>query len=102
MGLLDDLKPWICQDTLNQFDAVRPPLPAAVEHLAVDGAYAKHSFVSGAMDLKLHVISKLRRDANLQFLYTGAQKRRGRPRKHAGKVDIPRLEPIQVCRNDTA
>jgi hypothetical protein len=49
-----------------------------VEYLVVDGAFAKASFVSAAVDLRLHLISKLRCDANLQFLYTGEQKRRGR------------------------
>ncbi len=73
---------------LYHLDCVRPHLPPEVEYLAVDGAYAKERFVSGAVELKLHVISKLRCDANLQFLYTGVQKRRGRPRKYAGKVDL--------------
>jgi hypothetical protein len=76
---------------LYHLDCVRPHLPPEVEYLAVDGADAKESFVTGAVDLKLHVISKLRRDANLQFLYTAEQKRRGRPRKYAGKVDFTDL-----------
>jgi len=62
-----------------------------VEYLAVDGYYAKAGFVSRAIDLKLQVISKLRCDANLQFLYSGVQKQRGRPRKYAGKVDLSDL-----------
>jgi len=73
---------------LYHLECVRPSLPPEVHYLTVDGAYAKASFVSGAVDLKLHVMSKLRRDANLQFLYTGVQKRRGRPRQYAGKVDL--------------
>ncbi len=36
----------------------------------------------------LQVISKLRCDANLRFLYTGVQKPRGRRRKYDGKVDL--------------
>lgn len=76
---------------LYHLDAVHPYLPSNVEYLAVDGYYAKAGFVSGAVDLKLHVISKLRCDANLQFLYMGEQKRRGRPRKYAGKVDLSDL-----------
>jgi hypothetical protein len=59
-------------------ECVRPYLPPTVEYLVVDGAFAKASFVSAAVDLRLHLISKLRCDANLQFLYTGEQKRRGR------------------------
>lgn len=73
---------------LYHLDCVRPHLPLAVRFLAVDGAFAKENFVSGAVALKLHVISKLRCDANLRYLYTGEQKRRGRPRKYAGKVNL--------------
>jgi hypothetical protein len=72
-------------------DCVRSDLPSEVKYLVVDSAYAKAGFVSGAVGLELHVISKLRRDANLQFLYTGVQKSRGRPRKYAGKVDLSDL-----------
>lgn len=42
---------------LYHLDCVRPDLPKDVEYLAVDGAYAKASFVSGSVGLKLHVIS---------------------------------------------
>ena len=73
---------------LYHLDCARSYLPSEVQYLAVDGAYAKERFVSGAVELKLHVISKLRCDANLRLLYTGAQKGRGRPRKYAGKVDL--------------
>jgi Transposase DDE domain len=88
---------------LYHLDAVRPDLPPEVEYLAVDGAYAKASFVSGAVALKLHVISKLRCDANLQFLYTGVQKRRGRTRQYAGKVvltDLSRFTFVETVQPD--
>jgi hypothetical protein len=67
---------------------VRPHLPPHVRYLAVDGAYAKERFVTGTVQLKLPVISKLRCDANLRFLHTGVQKPRGRKRKYDGKVDF--------------
>jgi hypothetical protein len=76
---------------LYHLQTVRPLLPQAVRYLAVDGAYAKKNFVDGAMQLDLQVISKLRCDANLRYLYTGEQKRCGRPRKYAGKVDLQDL-----------
>jgi hypothetical protein len=59
-----------------------------VQYLAVDGAYAKEKFVTGVRQLKLHVLSKLRRDANLRYRFEGEQKPRGRPRSYAGKVDL--------------
>jgi hypothetical protein len=42
---------------LYHLDCVRPDLPPEVKYFAVDGAYAKENFVSGAVGLKLHVIS---------------------------------------------
>ena len=76
---------------LYHLEAVRPHLPHQVRYLAVDGAYAKANFVSGAVHCQLDVISKLRCDANLRYLYTGEQKTRGRPRKYDGKVDFTDL-----------
>lgn len=76
---------------LGHLTLVRPQLPSRVQYLAVDGAYAKERFVTGATQLKLHVVSKLRCDANLRYLYTGVQKQRGRPRKYDGKVDLQDL-----------
>lgn len=76
---------------LDHLEAVHPHLPPQVRYLAVDGAYAKANFVSGAVRCKLDVISKLRCDANLRYLYTGEQKKRGRPRKYDGKVDFTDL-----------
>lgn len=82
---------------LYHLDAVRPHLPPQVRYLAVDGAYAKATFVSGAVDAQLDVISKLRFDANLRYLYTGEQKHRGRPRKYDGKVTFTDLSRFTVA-----
>ena len=76
---------------LGHLTLVRPQLPATVQYLAVDGADAKERFITGATRLKLHVVSKLRCDANLRYLYMGVQKQRGRPRKYDGKVDLTDL-----------
>ena len=73
---------------LYHLDTMRCELPPSVKYLAVDGAYAKENFVTGAVHLQLHVISKLRCDANLRWLYTGEQKPRGRRRKYDGKVKL--------------
>lgn len=60
----------------------------------MDGAFAKVGFVAGVVALKLHMVSKLRWDANLRYLYTGEQERRGRPRKYDGKVDLNDLNRV--------
>jgi hypothetical protein len=77
----------------------RSLLPSDVRYLAADGYYAKQKFVDGVCELDLHLISKLRHDANLRYLYTGPQKRRGRPKCYDRKVnltDLSRLTPIPL------
>ena len=59
---------------LGHLTSVRTQLPATVQYLAVDGAYAKERFVTGAVRLKLDIISKLRWDAFLALsLHRGAE-----------------------------
>ncbi len=53
-----------------------------------DGFYAKQKFVDKTADSGFVMISRLRQDANLKHLYSGAQKPKGRPRKFAEKVDF--------------
>lgn len=72
-------------------------LPPQVRYGVFDGAFAKHKFVAGCRRLDLHLISLLRVDANLRYLYTGAQKGRGRPKAFDGKVnftDLSRMEAV--------
>ncbi|MEH2454279.1 MAG: transposase [Nostoc sp.] len=73
---------------LHHLEIAQPQLPPQVRYLAVDGAYAKEPFVKGVRALKLDVISKLRRDANLRYVFEGEQKARGAKRKYDGKVDL--------------
>jgi hypothetical protein len=78
--------------------------PPDVQYLAADGYYAKHKFVDGVREFGLHLISTLRHDAHLRYLYTGQQKRRGRPKRYDGKVnltDLRRLTPIPLSEDLT-
>ena len=63
-------------------------LPEAVVYVAGDGHYAKRKIVMTIRQAGKHLISKFRSDANLRFLYTGPQKKRGAPRQDAGKVSF--------------
>lgn len=63
-------------------------LPAGLKYWAVDGFYSKKKFVDGVVGLNLQVVSKLRTDANMRYLYTGVQKPRGAKRKYDGKVNL--------------
>ncbi len=63
-------------------------------YLAVDGYFTKVSFVNPILEqTPLQLISKLRKDANLRYLYKGAQKQgRGRPRKYDGKIHLDKID----------
>lgn len=69
-------------------------IPRQIRYLAVDGAYAKEPFVTGVVALNLNVISKLRRDANLRYVFEGEQKARGAKRKYDGKVNL--VDPTRL------
>lgn len=60
--------------------------------LVGDCLFASYNFVTGASRLGFSVVSRLRDDAVLQYLYTGPQKAgRGRPKELDGTVDIHNL-----------
>ncbi len=73
----------------------RNSFPEDVRCLVVDGYYIKEKFVTGAVNEDIHVIGKLRSDANLRYLYNGSQKKRGRPRKYDAKVDFQDISRMQ-------
>ena len=62
-----------------------------------DSYYAKKNFVDGVREMDLHLISRLRIDANMRFLYRGPQKPRGRPRLYANKVDLSDLTGFEAA-----
>ncbi len=72
----------------------RPSLPQTVKYCAGDGFYSKQKFVAGVVALDLHLISKLRSDADMRYCYTGEQKLRGARRKYDGKVDFSDLSRL--------
>jgi len=64
------------------------------KYLAVDGYFAKVKFVDAIIESTgLQIISKLRKDANLKYLYEGKKRPgRGRPKKYDGKVDLKNID----------
>lgn len=63
-------------------------------YLAVDGYFAKDSFITSITEqTTLNIISKLRNDANLKYFYYGKQKQgKGRKRKFSEKVDLKKID----------
>ena len=74
----------------------------ALKYLAVDGYFSKKKFAEGVCALDLHVIGKLRHDANLRRLYSGPRRDGpGRPKTYDGKVDVSDLAHFeQVAAGD--
>lgn len=80
-------------------------LPKSVKYGIFDGFYAKQKFVQGVCRLGFHLISRLRVDAHLKYLYTGEQKPRGARRKYDGKVqlaDLSRFEAVPTTERELA
>ena len=71
-----------------------PELQAVSDILVADGYFSKFKFVQKICDqTNLRFISRLRDDANLNYLYTGKQKSgRGRPKQYDGKVDMNTID----------
>jgi len=74
---------------------VAKQLPEKIKYCVADGFFSKKKFVGGVLSIGLQLISKLRKDANLRFLYTGTQNKRGRPKKYDGKVDFNDLSRFE-------
>lgn len=74
------------------------------KYLVYDGAAAKKPFVDRLGDeTDLELVSKMRCDADLRYLYTGPHpKRRGPRRKYAGKMNCaqPDLSRFDRCHED--
>lgn len=63
------------------------------DYLVLDAYFSKENFVNPIAQIGLKVISKLRKDANLKYLFHGKQKGgRGRPRKFSGKINLNKLD----------
>lgn len=76
-------------------------LLAISDILVGDCLFASYNFVTGAVKLGFNVVSRLRDDAVLQYIYTGPQKNgRGRPKELDGIVDIQNLRE-EVFGKDT-
>ncbi len=60
---------------------------ASVRYLALDGHFGNNHALQMVLQCGLHLISKLRHDAALYFIYDGKQKRKGPRKKYGQKID---------------
>lgn len=89
---------------VNQIIAHASDLKAIADYVVYDGAAGKKKFVDGLVDhTALHLISKLRKDADLRYLYTGPRRPGpGRPKQYDGKMNCryPDLSRFDRCYED--
>lgn len=73
-----------------------------VRYVTVDAYFAKKSFVDAVLGLSFQVVTRLRQDANLRYLYQGPRHKTGRPKKYDGKVDCQRIDKrrLRLCGQD--
>ncbi len=63
-------------------------LKAISSHLIVYAWFSKHVYIDQIIAVDMHVISRLRDDADLQYLYNGkTTRKRGCPKKYTGKIN---------------
>jgi len=63
----------------------------------------KTGFIEPLLEMGIHVVTRMRQDANLQYLHKGPQKSgKGRNRLYAGKVDVKNIDKRKwkVCYQD--
>ncbi len=73
-----------------------------VKYIIGDGFYTKKSFVDGVKDLSFETIGKLRKDANLKYLYipkSNEKRKRGRPKLYDGKVNFQEIDKLDYVGN---
>jgi len=70
---------------IKQLRILRPLLQ--IRHIALDGHFGNNNALQMVLQCKLDLISKLRADSALYFLYDGAQKSKGRKRIYGSKVE---------------
>lgn len=62
-----------------------------IRHMALDGHFGNNNALQMVLQCGLHLVSKLRSDAALYFLYEGPQKETGPRRKYGSKVDYQNI-----------
>ena len=71
----------------------KEPLTTISKYIVADAWFSKKPFVDQVTEMEMHLISRLRDDADLKYLYLGPPTgKKGRPRKYAGKIDVANID----------
>jgi hypothetical protein len=67
------------------------------KYLVADAYFSKITFVKPFFDAGFQIVSRLRDDADLQYIFVGEQKKgKGRPQKYDGKINFENLDKKDV------
>jgi Transposase DDE domain. len=81
---------WYAAVIKKQIEQIR----SSADYLVADAYFSKKGFVDEICDTGLHLVCKLRDDADLLYLTQKIKSgKRGRPAKYGGKVDPKNLNP---------
>ena len=72
-----------------------------VRYLALDGHFGNNNALQMVLQSGLHLISKLRCDAALYFIYDGPQKRKGPRKKYGQKIDYRNIPQEYLVKQST-
>lgn len=77
-----------------------PELKQISQILVCDGYFAKRRFIDPIdTSTELSLISRLRDDANLRYLYLGKQKPgKGRPQRYDGKINVKQIDKRRISK----
>lgn len=85
----ENLCSWYARILKERKDALLAISPL----LVCDAWFSKKPFVDAVLSMDMHLISRLRDDADLRYLYQGAPTgKKGRPKKYAGKIDVHNIK----------
>lgn len=71
---------------LKVIKQIKEQLLSVFKYIVADAYFFKHAFTQGVQDLGLHLVSRLRDDSSLLYLYQGEKTiKKGRPKTFDGK-----------------
>lgn len=91
--LLDSQSDTLLDYYANILVSRKTTLLSISKYVVVDAYFSKEPFISKLTSNEFEVVTRLRDDANLLYLYRGNQNQgRGRPKKHDGKINYKSLQ----------
>lgn len=86
---------------LKVIEQCKDQLLPVSRYIVADAYFSKFSFTQRLQELGFHLVSRLRDDSNLLYLYQGEKTgKKGRPKTFDGKIDMSNLDYSRMERLD--